>query len=78
MKLRFGQPNDMQCGQKTYRHVPDGVPAPWIIEQIKKRKPMVDDRPQPRVEIDDMPPPGYRPESPPAEAPQRGVVVIEL
>lgn len=76
MKLRFGQPNDMQCGQKSER-LPAGVPDPWVIEKIRKRAPM-EDRPQPRVEIDDRPPPGYQPERKPPEEGQRGVVVIEL
>lgn len=76
MKLRFGQPNDMQCGQKSDR-LPAGVPAPWIIEKIRKKAPMVD-QPQPRLEIDDMPPPGYMPERTPAEGGERGVAIIEL
>jgi hypothetical protein len=75
MKLRFEQPN-IQCGQKSER-LPSGVPAPWVIDKIRKKPPMVD-RPQPRLEIDDMPPPGYRPERKPPEESERGVVIIEF
>jgi hypothetical protein len=80
MKLRFGQPNDMQCGQKSER-LPSGVPKPWEIdklEKLRKKRPMVEDRPV--VEVDErLPPPGYQPsERPPSEEAERGVVILQF
>lgn len=72
MRLHFGQlPDAKKAGEVK-------VPPAWIIEQIRKRKPL-EDRPQPRVEIEEYPPPGYRPpERAPPEEGQRGVEIIQL
>lgn len=75
MQLHFGQLPTAKGGQKKAAEVP--MLPPWMIEQIKKRKPL-EDRQQPRVEIDDRPPPDYEP--PQREPPEgrRGVEIIQL
>jgi hypothetical protein len=53
------------------------VPPAWIIDQIRKRKPL-EERPQPRVEIDEYPPPGWKRPERRGEEQERGVCIIDF
>ncbi|MEW6722276.1 MAG: hypothetical protein AB1324_03375 [Candidatus Micrarchaeota archaeon] len=77
MKMHFGQLPKGGDRKSADNKVPSWVPPAWQIEQWKRRTPEVDDRPQPRVEIEEMPPERRRDQKRPEE-PERGVCIIDF
>ncbi len=76
MELRFGQQKATDQKKAVQPDVPFRLPQAWEIDAWKKKKPQVDDRPQPTVEIDEYPP-GYKPEERRRDDGERGVAIVD-